>query len=356
MKSIIFVIHGIAGGGAERVASLLINEWVRLKYNVLLITFSPLEENDYFISPLVSRRFIINNYNFNFFFISKIISNIARVFKLRKIIRREKNSVVISFITRTNIEVIIATLGLGNKIIISERNHVYSQRNHWSRFERFMRIVFYRFSSKVTSNILSSLKYMEKYVPREKLVFIPNPVTIQKVVSTIDSNIILTVGRLVYQKNHRELITAISKIKIQTKGWSVNILGDGPLRDDLEQHIISHNLSDMVTLHHTVSDINPYYFSAGIFVLTSHYEGMPNVLFEAMAHKIPCIVPNNLSGALYFVEDNVTGLIYKAGDTTDLANKINMLIDDNDLRIHIGNMSYKKLNHLTIDKIINRWS
>ena len=118
---IVFVIYSLAAGGAERVASTMINHWVDAGEQVTLVTFDSVEKDFYRIDARVkrialgltgeskSRREFIGN-------------NLRRVKSLRAFFRSSEFDVVVSFIDKANVLVLMATLGLGVPVIVSERN------------------------------------------------------------------------------------------------------------------------------------------------------------------------------------------------------------------------------------------
>jgi glycosyltransferase involved in cell wall biosynthesis len=281
-------------------------------------------------------------------------NNLRMILRLRQILRRDRPKAVLSFIATTNTFVILASLGLGLRILVSERNDPLRQDLGplWGLLRRLL----YRFAQVVSANTTHAIDVMADYVPREKLVMIPNPVSTEVTCAHPGrSRTILNVGRLVPQKGQDEIIAAFAAISDDYPDWRLSIIGDGPLRARYLECVRRQDLTHRIALPGNVVEPSAYYESAAMFVLASAYEGTPNTLLEAMAHALPCIVPDCLPGALEHVEDGATGLVYRAGDMSDLVRCIATLASDPELRIRLGRRARKRVRHLSVDNVQQRW-
>jgi glycosyltransferase involved in cell wall biosynthesis len=353
-KKITFVLGGLVGGGAEKVASTLIKEWHLNGYEITLISrLGP--EHDFFPIPEEVKRIVLGGEGESANKLIALYKNIPFVLRLRRAIKKTDNPVVISFLTKTNIHTLLATIGLSVRVIISERNDTTRQNypNPWPQLRKWL----YKYSDKVTANSDIALKGMREYVPEKKLRYVPNPVFIPREnASPHISGLILNVGRLVPQKAQHLLLEAFSKLdENEKKQWKCAILGDGDEKENLKKQAYRLDISDMVELPGLVLNPSDYYKVAGIFVLTSEYEGTPNVLLEAMAHGLPVIVSDCLPGALEFIREGENGFVFKAGDSDDLCAKIKKLIENPDLRKRMGANAVENVSHLSTDKVIKVW-
>lgn len=351
---IVFILDsGFRGGGAERVAHRIISAWAASGKKVTIITNSP-PEYDLYLEPPGVRRLLLGAIRPPRNKIETLLRSIIDIFSLRRLLRDLDAPVIISFLTIPNIRTVLAGAFLGNRIIISERNDTSRQRHFF--FWRLMRRGVYRFASVVTANSKVAVEDMGDYVPLHKLALVPNPVVPpMRMASPQESRIILSVGRLVKQKNHALLIEAFSALRDSNKGWSVEILGQGPEETRLVSLVQAKELSENIRLKGFVSAPEHNYQSAGIFVLSSLYEGTPNALLEAMAHGVPCLVPDNVPGALSHIEDEVTGLIFRAGDPQSLADKLKILMTDSDLRKCLGEAGRQRMLPLMLNNVLAIW-
>ena len=103
---------------------------------------------------------------------------------------------------------------------------------------------------------------------------------------------------------------------------------------------------------------NPYkwYNKAGIFALTSRYEGMPNVILEASSLKLPIIISRDTGGATDFIINNKSGIVLKKNSYDELGKKISELTKDKYLRLKLGNQAYKNLKYYNnFENIYKNW-
>lgn len=130
----------------------------------------------------------------------------------------------------------------------------------------------------------------------------------------------LAVGR--FSPGHKGfdlLIKAFSLFAQNNLAWSLDIVGDGPEKDKLQQLIADNNLEERTILHPFTNTIQNYYSSASIYVLSSRWEGMPLVLVEAMSHGLP-VVTSDLPTCKEILSNS--GLFFKNGDIQELAQRL----------------------------------
>ena len=130
---------------------------------------------------------------------------------------------------------------------------------------------------------------------------------------------LVSVGRLHAVKNHAFLILACRTLRSAGVNVRCTIAGDGPERPALERLIASLNLQEEVTLAGQIArtDLRPLYASANVVVLTSHSEGIPITLMEAMAMQRVVVAPA-ITGIPELVSHGRTGFLYEPGSMEDL--------------------------------------
>lgn len=354
-SDIAFVLdQGFSRGGSARVALSLLRSWVEDGRSITLISLRAPEDDAYSGPPEV-QRIILGGYGRSPNKLVGFVRNIPRIRRLRRAVRESHASVVISFLTGSNVRTALACIGLGKRVILCERNDTSRQQHRWPW--SLLRRLVYRYADVITANSHIALDDMARYVPKRKLAFVANPVVFSTRAATPGkSSKILAAGRLVPQKNHALLIQALSYLKDHQGAWNVEILGDGPERPKLAALARAHAMSDRVTLHGWVADPSPRYEEAGIFVLPSLYEGTPNTLLEAMAHGLPCVVADCLPGALEHVESGVSGFTFRSGDSVDLAGKIAILLADPELRTRLGAAGRERMRAFTQQRVMTAWN
>ena len=243
---------------------------------------------------------------------------------------------MVAFLGSTSVVAILAARPLGLPVVISERNDpaIQTLDDPW----QYLRERCYRWGTVVTANSRGALETMKAFVPASKLAYVPNPVLVRQAGPGAASRdpVILAVGRLVPQKAFDILLRAFAGGAGGLAGWSVEILGDGPLRKELERLAEELGVRHRVVFHGYVDDPAAHYARAGIFALPSRYEGMPNALLEAMAAGLPVIVSDASPGPLEEVADGAHGIVVPAGDVAALTAAMIKLAGDAGMRRAMG--------------------
>lgn len=354
-SEVTFILGGLLGGGAERVAIQLMEAWLKKGVSVNLITMRG-PEKDKFAVPVGVNRIILGGEGDSKNKLIALSKNLWYVFKVRRAIKKIRAQTIISFLTRTNIYAIISCIGLNKYIIISERNDTTKQPLGWPWAT--LRRKLYRYADVVTANSGVAVSSMKDYVPGEKLKFVPNPLKIpdSEVMSTPDrSNILLNVGRLTAHKSQSLIIQAFSSLHNEFGGWSLAILGEGEERNNLEKQADQLNVNDKLVMPGFVQNVSDYYRDAAIFLLPSKYEGTPNALLEAMAFGLPCVISDSLPGALELIEDGESGFVFKNGDVEDLQDKIRFLIENPGFRVKMGKAARNTVRKFGTENAIKNW-
>lgn len=188
-------------------------------------------------------------------------------------------------------------------------------------------------SHEISSMIISFYKI--NYDPE----LIYNPVDIEKfnVTGKTHSNFnIITVGRLSREKNQKLLIDSVKKLAGNHSEIRLTMLGDGPLRNELENYIKESEMQKFVDIVGYVDNVEDYFVQADVFALSSDCEGLPLVILEAMAAGLP-IVSTNVGGVKDIVTDN--GILVEANNLDALTNAFEKLMADSDSRNKLGTLS-----------------
>jgi glycosyltransferase involved in cell wall biosynthesis len=144
---------------------------------------------------------------------------------------------------------------------------------------------------------------------------------------------LLAVGRLVQQKRMDRFLRVLGEVQSRSKkAVSGIIVGDGPQRDELKAQA---RAMKALEFRGALADLVPVYQEADVLVLTSDFEGTPNVVMEAMACGLP-VVSTAVGGVTEIVRPEETGLVVPAEDEKALANAVLRLVDDAALREALG--------------------
>ena len=318
---ILFTTPGMLFGGAERVMSILANEWVDQKHSVrILIT----TDNNKCVYPLHEGA--------EFVCIGKEVESAKHIHTtLIKLLRKEileyKPDVVVSFMNDVCAYTAIAMYGMKIPLIYSERNDP-NKVNQSKKDKLYRRIVEKRADKIVFQTDGAKACYSKKV--QDKSCVILNPLDLTRIPEYDFKQTrpeIVTVGRLEPQKNQKILIEAFSKVKDMFPEYCLKIYGSGQLENQLKEQIERLNLSERVFLMGNSTSVLQDIKTARLFVLTSDFEGLPNALIEAMAMGMPCISTDcSPGGARMLINQGKNGVIVPCGDSDLLAVAIqNML-------------------------------
>ncbi len=296
-KNLMFIIPTLCGGGAEKTVANLSNYLIE-DYNIDIVTFKETE-----LKYSYSGNLIVLAKKKNSNIIKKIIFTIRSIFQLRKLKKERKINYAISFVTPADSLNVFSKVK-GCKTIISIRNtDSILMKNKLLKLVTFIsckkcdHIV--SISEQVKDDLIHNFK-----VNQDKITTIYNPaLQIQFGNSPIDENLFLSnfvainIGRLVEQKGQWHLIRAFSEVvKINSKA-KLLILGEGPLRNDLQELIEGYQMTENVILVGFVDNPYDYLKKSDCFLFSSLYEGLGNSLLEALTCQVPIISSDCISGS-----------------------------------------------------------
>ena len=262
--------------------------------------------------------------------------------------------VVLSVLGTTNIMTVAASAGLPHRTVISERNDPSRQRLDppWEH----LRPLLYRGADAISANSRGALEAMRAYCPAEKLRLAPNPLMPPPAETGAPrSDAVLFLARLVEQKAPDVLIEAFGRFHRDVPDWALHLAGDGPLAEALKARVRELDLAGSVTFHGVVADPSPLLSRCRVFVLPSLFEGTPNALLEAMAHRMACIVSDASPGPLRLIEDGVNGLVVETGSAAALAAAMARLARDEPLRRKLGEAAFERVREFGLDRVGPVW-
>jgi GalNAc-alpha-(1->4)-GalNAc-alpha-(1->3)-diNAcBac-PP-undecaprenol alpha-1,4-N-acetyl-D-galactosaminyltransferase len=346
------VIESMGGGGAQQVVGQLLTSWVERGDSPVLITFQS-AETDRVPVPANVERHVIGGMGQSHGLWRAVVANLRRLLCLRRAIRGARVRTAVSFVTTTNVLIVLATLGLGVRVVVSERNDPV--RQSVGRIWTLLRRLIYPLAWRVTANNRAALLAMAHYIPSHRLALVPNPLRPDQGAPTSceGAPFVLAVGRLHPQKNYPVLLKAFAKADL--KGWRLRILGEGAERHNLEALADELGLAEWLDLPGYVADPYPHYRAARIFVMTSSYEGSPNALWEAMSKGLPAIISDSIVGALELVEADRHAVVVPSGDVNAIAMALTSLAGDMERRMRIGREATLITRQLSSREVLKVW-
>lgn len=166
---------------------------------------------------------------------------------------------------------------------------------------------------------------------------------------------VIAVGRLDYQKSFDRLIVVWEKVHEKMPDWRLDIFGQGEWKEMLQGMIDERGLQDCVRLNGPTKDIGKEYAESSMLVMSSHYEGFPMVMIEAMACGLPAVCFDFKCGPRDIIEEGENGLIVRDGDVEGLAEAIVRLMEDEELRKRMGENAKKVVETYSEEKVMRKW-
>ena len=310
-------LHG--AGGAERQIILLSNQMARRGHDVTLCVLCEYKSK-YVIDDAV--RFVD---------LTSVEGGRLSIWKrykaFRKLVIEERPDIIVNYNLQSAYFCLAIPKKARGKVVYSERGDPYDSE-YSGLLGKIRDLTVPRMDGLVFQSE-GARDFFAETVKRKSMV-IHNSVNVpqeQYPMPVVREKRIVNVGRLHPQKNQKLLIEAFSKIAPTFPKYSLDIYGDGALKDELQNLINDLGLTKRVHLNASRKDVWQCIYTASLFVLTSDYEGMPNALMEAMALGLPCIATDcRPGGARTLIEDGVNGYVVPLGDAETLAEKMNYML------------------------------
>lgn len=355
-KNLVIFLPSIEGGGVEKNAFIITN-YLAEKMSISVITASKEFKNKFdnnieFISP---RLGIWNSFG-------RKTKYLVCLFLLLKKYLKKKNFLVMSF--QANIYCIILCKILNIKVIVRSNSSPTGWANNF-----FKNIIFRTILKKANKVIVNSIEFKKqlnkKFSVDSKCIYNPlniheikkkSKVKMSKIYKNKKSLKIINIGRLVDQKDQLTMLKALKLISKKIKFEAV-IVGKGILKNKLENYVRRNNISNQVKFINFKQNVYPLINQADILILTSLYEGLPNVLLEAIALKKFPISTNCMTGPKEILYNGKGGLLFKIKDHEQLGRKIIYYLKNKQKCKIMLKKSYKGLNrfdkNLNLQKYLN---
>ncbi|WP_407483496.1 glycosyltransferase family 4 protein [Elizabethkingia meningoseptica] len=166
---------------------------------------------------------------------------------------------------------------------------------------------------------------------------------------------IIAVGRYDYQKGFDELIKIWKTIYDHNPDWKLDIFGNGPLKDELQDMIKDLNLLDVVRLHPPVKNIEREYLESSMLIMTSRYEGLPMALLEAQVCGLPMVAYACKCGPKDIIKDGINGYLIPEGERKLMTDKLLTLMNNIELRKKMGIMAEQLSHNFSEEHVMKLW-
>jgi len=350
MRLLLF-ISSMESGGAERVMSILCNRLAERGYDVYLAT----NTDRHFAYSLHTDVHIISLYPANYKRLPRFLRFLVLYFSIRRIAQRIKPELMVSFMYTLNAKVLLATLGLGIPVIVSERT-TFAIRQ--SVMDRIRRLYINRLAACVTVQTQYDYHYLGKRLPRKTVM--PNPLDFPlRYDKASKEKIVLAVGSVDRweDKGFGVLIEVWKGLVEKNPEWKLVIAGGGSEMnfERLKAVVERFSVKESVQLLGYCKDVCGLMYKSAVFVLASKYEGMPNCLLEAMSQGCACVSFNCIAGPAEMITDHFSGILVENQDAQKLADAIQEVMQNEELRNALSEGALQEVARYLPDEIITHW-
>lgn len=347
-RHIVFVLSGLTAGGAEKTINLIARHRLEAGDRISVLAFTGHPNDSFFPYPeaIAVRTRQAEKGTTGVF---------ARLVWLRRTLADLRPDLVISFLTKINVLSLLASVGKPWPVVISERNNPVAQPAHplWAWLTRL--------TTPRAQAIVMQTDAAKACLPRSVLRHahvIGNPCTLsqQRTPSPTSADRFVAVGRLTDQKGFQTLIDAFAIVHHRHPRARLTIYGEGPDRAALQARIAHLELDSVVHLPGVSATPGGWIDEADTFVLSSRYEGFPNVLAEAMAAGLAVISTDCDWGPSELVTHGATGLLVAPDDAAELGAAMIRMLDDPALRNRLASAAKASAqSRFTLARVLAQW-
>lgn len=362
MRLLIY-IHSLENGGAERVVANLANYWVSIGWDITVVTVASQARDFYALDPAVRRISLdLTGSSRNVF--AGFWRTARRAQALRRILQDLRPDVALSAMHTANVILALAARGLpGLRTIGSEHN--FPPKAPMGIIWETMRRHAYGRLAAVVALTQECASWLSVHSHARRIPVIPNPVawplsnhephSAPAAFCRAGRRVLLGVGRLSMEKNFGDLIEVFSRLAPRHPDWDLVILGEGPMRNALESQVQAAGLEGRTFLPGSVGNMGDWYARAALYAMSSHFEGFPNTLVEAMAYGLPAVSFDCDTGPRDIIRHDVDGFLVAPGDTGGLEAALDRLMADEQLREAFALRATEARERFSMKKISSMW-
>lgn len=361
---IIFFIHSLASGGAERVTATLANYWAAKGWTVIVVTVAGADRDFYALDDRIE-RIALNLDGDSMTTLQAVLANVRRIRSLRAVLCKKKPDIAVAMMATANVTLALAGWGLKLQTIGSERT--FPPAMPLGRMWETLRQWTYPLLSGLVAQTSQSADWLKVHAAARRIAVIPNPLNYPlsvrepKIVPKDflrqygTSHLLLAVGRLGKEKGFDRLLQTFSYLHTLYPDWALVILGEGKQRDALQALAVSLEIEDRVIFPGAVGNVGQWFEAADAYVLTSLFEGFPNALLEALAHGVPSVAVDCETGPREILRHDVDGLLVPQDDEEALTQALMKVMGDSALRARFSERAIEVREEYAVDRVARQW-
>lgn len=337
-------------GGTERVASMVANGLCRQgNFQILILS---LVQNK---PPFFEIDKEIPCYALEKKWIQPGLGYLKLIPKLRRFFKEHKVDVIV------DIDMVLDVLSIPASRRLSVKVVSWEHFNYFEEQKILYRKLILKYSVKRSDYVVTlTRRDMENYVSclgrTKRIAPIHNPMATLPVGEPEKEKWIVTTGSICMGKGMDYLAKIAAAVLRKHKDWKWMVLGEGDMRPRLEDWVRKAHLESQLVFTGNVKNVFYYLQKAQIFVLTSRHEGLPMCLLEAKACRLPCVSFDIMTGPSEIIRDKVNGFLVAPFDWRAMAERINDLIENEDLRTRFSRQTVLDMEKFQMESILKKWS
>jgi glycosyltransferase involved in cell wall biosynthesis len=296
--------------------------------------------------------------------------NLRRCLQVRRVLRRHRVTAMLALMPHESVMAVVASFGRRMRVVVSERNAPWHRQQDriWTTLRRSV----YRFSDAQVAQTQPIADWLRKETGSRDVVIIPNavqprlpsgpPIVRPEDTQKPNRKLLLAVGTKPFQKGFDYLIEAFAKVAPDHPEWDLAIPGllldrveNGIAGQDIRDAADKAGLADRVFLPGHLGNMPDWYDAADLFVLSSRFEGFPNVLVEAMGAGRACVSFTCDTGPEEIIQDEVDGLLVRDLTAQALADALDRAMRDDALRSRLAEAAPRVMQRFSPNAVLGLW-
>lgn len=325
MKKIVFLDQALNPGGAEKVMTTIIRSLDPEKFDIHLVIVSKLGELNHLVPQYVKIHELGIKHTRN------------ALFSTRKLLKKLQPDVVYSTLSNTNILLILSSFGMSHKTIVRYPNTPSREKNAGKL--KGWRYILMKFSYKRANMVIAQTEEMafeiNKFynISKKRIKTITNPIDTKHIATSIEGEVspfknnkinVVASGALIPKKGFDILIRSFSKVLNSSGDFCLNIIGKDyyGTKEQLNKIISELKLEKNVIFWEFQENPYPFYKFCDLFVLSSRWEGLPNVILECQYFGKPVIATRCVPVIERLIDNGKNGFVVDVEDVDGLAEAI----------------------------------
>ncbi|MGJ1423551.1 glycosyltransferase family 4 protein [Sphingobacterium spiritivorum] len=366
MKIVYNIVGTFNSGGMERVLANKANYLVSEGHDVSIITTDQKGRSPYFtLDPRIQHHDLEINYKDDLE--KDVLARVAAFVvkqrrhrkRLRDVLKKLNADIVISMFDH-DASFLYKINDPSKKILeihFSRYKRIqYNRKGLWKWIDKYRAVQDLNIVKRYDSFVVLTEEDKEYWGDIPNIAVIPNANSfVAEEQALLKAKNVIAVGRYDYQKGFDNLIKIWQQVHRVHPDWLLNIYGQGPLKEYLQQLIDELKLSGVIHLCASVKNIEQEYLNSSMLVMTSRYEGFGLALTEAQSCGVPLVAYACKCGPRDIIRTGYNGFLIEEEDSEDFVAKINLLIENEDLRREMGKNAAMMSQSYSQEKVMSQW-